>query len=215
MPFRRNRLPLAAALYLKDLDYDDAQIAADLAEGAVREALVRNRPPVRTPDEFNRRLKNDRSAVIRAQAEMTAILGESLAAAAAVASSLEDARVPVDAADAVTAQLGWLVFRGFPRVVPLATLRHYRRYLKGAAIRVERARLNPSGDRTKEAKFAPYWACYREAVRAPRPGFAATREAFRWAIEEYRISLFAQELHTPEPISPKRLDALAERLARK
>ena len=31
---------------------------------------------------------------------------------------------------------------------------------------------------------------------------------YRWMVEEYRISLFAQELHTPQPVSPKRLDAL-------
>jgi len=29
-------------------------------------------------------------------------------------------------------------------------------------------------------------------------------------VEEYRVSLFAQELHTPQPVSPKRLDALWE-----
>ena len=31
---------------------------------------------------------------------------------------------------------------------------------------------------------------------------------YRWMVEEYRVSLFAQELHTPQPVSPKRLDAL-------
>ena len=34
-----------------------------------------------------------------------------------------------------------------------------------------------------------------------------TLSEFRWMLEEYRVSLFAQELHTPEPVSPKRLDA--------
>ena len=80
-------------------------------------------------------------------------------------------------------------------------------------MRLERARLNPSGDLAKEAKLAPYWILYTEAVAgrsevkfAPKP-----LAEFRWMLEEYRISLFAQELHTPEPVSPKRLDAkLAE-----
>ena len=37
---------------------------------------------------------------------------------------------------------------------------------------------------------------------------AALLADYRWMVEEYRVSLFAQELHTPQPVSPKRLDAL-------
>ena len=106
-------------------------------------------------------------------------------------------------------QIAWLLPRGFPRTVPLATLRHYKRYLKGAQIRLERARLSPTADLKKEVLFAPYWAQYREAAKpeyAAQVYFAALTD-YRWMLEEYRISLFAQELHTPEPISPKRLDA--------
>ena len=106
-------------------------------------------------------------------------------------------------------QIAWLLFRGFPRTVPLATLRHYTRYFRGAQIRLERARLSPAADLQKEVLFAPYWAQYREAAK---PEYAAQVNSaaltdYRWMLEEYRVSLFAQELHTPEPISPKRLDA--------
>ena len=209
VPFRRSRIGFDAALYLKDIGYEDDRIAADLLAGAIRETLVRNRPAVRTAEEFEKRLTEDRSAIVKAQAKMTAILVESAATATRLHGLMEDERIPEETRDSVATQIAWLLFRGFPRVVPLATLRHYRRYLKGAQIRLERARLNPTSDLEKELRFAPHWAQYREAAKpeyAEKVNSAALAD-YRWMLEEYRVSLFAQELHTPEPVSPKRLDA--------
>ena len=219
VPFRRSRIGLDAALYLKDIDYADERIANDLLAGAVRETLVRNRPAVRTREEFDNRLNEDRSAIIRNQAEMTSILVDSAATAAKINRLLEDDRVPEETADSISTQLAWLLFRGFPRTVPLATLRHYKRYLKGAQLRLERARLSPSSDQKKEALFVPHWQRYREAIRLSTSQTSRTSQTsqtsfnasalndYRWMLEEYRVSLFAQELHTPESVSPKRLDA--------
>lgn len=204
-----NNQQLTAKLYLKDIDYEDNQIAADLLAGAIRETLVRNRPDVRTDEEFEKRLAEDRSEIVKTQAEMTAILIESAATATKLHGLMEDERIPEETKDSVSTQIAWLLFRGFPRTVPLTTLRHYKRYLKGAQIRLERARLNPAADLKKEVLFAPYWAQYREAAKpeyAEQVNSAALAD-YRWMLEEYRVSLFAQELHTPEPVSPKRLDA--------
>ena len=209
IPFRRSRIGFDAALYLKGIGYEDDRIAADLLAGAVRETLVRDRPEVRTAEEFEKRLAEDRSAIVKTQAEMTAILIESAATAAKLHGLMEDERIPEETRDSVSTQIAWLLFRGFPRTVPLATLRHYKRYLRGARIRLERARLSPAADLQKEVLFAPCWAQYREAAK---PEYAAQVNSaaladYRWMLEEYRVSLFAQELHTPKPISPKRLDA--------
>ena len=208
IPFRRKRIAFDAALYLKDVDYADERIAADILAGAVAETLVRGRPPVRTREEFERRLAESRSALVKVQSEMTSILVESAAAATSLNGLMADERVPEETADSVASQLAWLLYRGFPRNVPLAQLRHYRRYLKGAAVRLERARLNARGDLEKEANFEPYWEQYREAAKDRSGKFHPLALAdYRWMLEEYRVSLFAQELHTPEPVSPKRLAA--------
>ena len=219
IPFRLRTVPAAsslrgadtldAALYLKDIGYENDRITSDLLSGAIRETLVRNRPEVRTAEEFENRLTEDRSAIVKTQAEMTAILIESAATATKLQGLMEDDRIPEETKDSVSEQIAWLLFRGFPRTVPLATLRHYKRYLKGAQIRLERARLGPAADLQKEVLFAPYWAQYREAAK---PEYAAQVNSaaladYRWMLEEYRVSLFAQELHTPGPVSPKRLDA--------
>ena len=198
-----------ANLYLRDINYADDRIAADLLAGAIRETLVRNRPEVRTAEEFEKRLAEDRSAIVKAQAEMTAILIESAAMATTLHGMMEDRRIPGETADSVAGQIAWLIFRGFPRTVPLSTLRHYRRYLRGAQIRLERARLSPAADLRKEEAFSSYWTRYLEVAKPENAAkfSAAALAEFRWMLEEYRVSLFAQELHTPEPVSPKRLDA--------
>ena len=205
--FRRSRIDLDAALYLKELGYEDAAIAADILAGAVCETYVRNRPEIRTAAEFAHRLAEDRASLVRTQSEMTSILIESAAQARKLCGALSDERLAEETVDSVSEQLAWLLYPKFPRFVPLAILRHYRRYLKGAAIRLERARLSPAADLKKEALFAPYWQRYREAVKDQTRLSAAALTGFRWMLEEYRVSLFAQELHTPEPVSPKRLES--------
>ena len=207
VPFRRNRLDFDAALYLKEIDYSDAQISADLFTGAVAETFVRNRPPIRSAADFESRLKESRAELVHIQTEMAALMADSAAAAERVTRLLGDERISDETADSVAAQLAWLVFRGFVRTVPLAILRRYPRYLKGAVIRLERARLGMKADREKEARFAPFWQNYLNAVRERAKYDSTLLDEFRWMLEEYRISLFAQELHTPEPVSPKRLDA--------
>jgi ATP-dependent helicase HrpA len=84
---------------------------------------------------------------------------------------------------------------------PHAQLRHLTRYLKAVLIRGERAALQPAKDGDKARLLLPY-ADWEKSV-APD-----NAEAFRWLLEEYRVSLFAQELGTAVPVSPKRLEAL-------
>ena len=185
-----------------------------ILSGAIRETYVRNRPEVRNAEEFDRRLNEDRSALIKNQTEIEAIVRASEESAAQINRLLLDSRLPEETVDSVLEQLAWLTYPGFPKHVPLETLRHYRRYLKGAMIRIERAKLAPAADLAREEKFASYWLQYREAIKPENAALChppALRH-YRWMLEEYRVSLFAQELHTPEPISPKRLDAQWERV---
>jgi ATP-dependent helicase HrpA len=79
-------------------------------------------------------------------------------------------------------------------------LRHYPRYLRAMKLRSERARLNPAKERERAALLAPYVKVAREL--ADRPG----ADRLRWLVEEWRVSLFAQELGTAEPVSTVKLD---------
>ena len=76
-------------------------------------------------------------------------------------------------------------------------------------VRLERARNAPASDAAKDARLMPYWTRYVDAVTGANKGpfDPVALQRYRWLVEEYRISLFAQELKTSEPVSPPRLDA--------
>jgi ATP-dependent helicase HrpA len=94
-----------------------------------------------------------------------------------------------------------LVSGDFLARTPHIQLPHLFRYLRAVQIRAERAALSPAKDVEKAKQLAPF-AQWESRVPAPQ------REAFRWLLEEFRVSLFAQELGTAQPASAQRLKAL-------
>jgi ATP-dependent helicase HrpA len=109
----------------------------------------------------------------------------------------------------------------FLRVTPYEQLAHFPRYLKAMKLRAERWRQNPAKDAERTALLGPYVAAIaRLAVgRVPSPATGPKRgegtpptlqagavQRLRWLVEEFRVSLFAQELGTVEPVSTVKLD---------
>jgi ATP-dependent helicase HrpA len=86
------------------------------------------------------------------------------------------------------------------QATPYAQLPHFSRYLKAMKLRAERSRKNPAKDAERAAQLAPYVAAVGK-FRGREGG-----EALRWLVEEFRVSLFAQELGTAEPVSNVKLD---------
>ena len=93
-------------------------------------------------------------------------------------------------------------------------LPHLVRYLKALLTRAERAALNPAKDQERARQLAPYQAALHGLQAKGLKTVAARREVeeFRWLIEEFKVSVFAQELGTAVPVSPKRLDQQLERV---
>ncbi len=91
----------------------------------------------------------------------------------------------------------------FPARVPSGQLDEIPRYLRAVAVRAERAAVSPAKDADKARALAPFadWE-----TRVP----AENHDAFRWLLEEFRVSIFAQELGTAQPVSPARLRALGD-----
>jgi len=92
--------------------------------------------------------------------------------------------------------------------VEFETLRHLPRYLKALTLRAERAANNPVKDAERAKAVAPYQAALARLRATPPaiPDAARRVDGFRWLLEEFKVSLFAQELGTAVPVSPKRLD---------
>jgi ATP-dependent helicase HrpA len=122
----------------------------------------------------------------------------------AVAPSIEDMR----------SQLVSLIGPGFVTMTGVARLADLPRYLRGIGIRLQRLTANPPRDRQWMAEVQEVRGEFDDLVAALPPHHREAPEvvAIRWMIEELRISLFAQELRTPYPISTVRiyraLDAL-------
>lgn len=96
--------------------------------------------------------------------------------------------------------------------VPFCQLRHYPKYLKAMQIRSERARSNAAKDREKSARLQPWVTQLNETYRQLKSGDSRwnTWTQLRWMLEDYKVSLFAQELGTPRPVSEKRMRKLLE-----
>ncbi len=116
-------------------------------------------------------------------------------------------------ASPMAAELTALMPRRFLTTVPFGKLPDYARYLKALQIRCERAALNPVKDQERARQVAPYVAAGKELQAATLRTVEARQrvEEFRWLIEEFKVSLFAQELGTATPVSAKRLDEALER----
>ena len=100
-----------------------------------------------------------------------------------------------------------LVYPGFFAATPWAQLAHLPRYLTALDRRSPSTPSNPDRDARHSPSVGRGGERYRErrGARIARPaGRAAALESFRWSLEELRVSLFAQELKTPYPVSVKR-----------
>ncbi len=111
--------------------------------------------------------------------------------------------------DDLRAQLNGLIHPGFVRTVPKTRLQNFPRYLRAMRLRAERLRHDPVRDQARLLTVQGYWREYLK-LEAERGAGAPELDELRWLIEELRVSLFAQELKTPEPVSPKRLQKAIE-----
>lgn len=108
----------------------------------------------------------------------------------------------------VETQMQSLLYKGCFSQTPWDQLQHLPRYLKALRLRIEKQPSNPDRDGKHAASIGVYWDRWQaEMEKQSKLGDISPALAdFRWLIEELRVSLFAQELKTPFPISVKRLD---------
>ena len=102
-----------------------------------------------------------------------------------------------------------LVYKKCFSQTPWQYLQHLPRYLKALRLRIEKHPNNPERDGKNAASVGLIWQKWQEKITALEDAhlnISAEIQDFRWLIEELRVSLFAQELKTPFPISIKRLE---------
>ncbi|MBP6252552.1 MAG: DUF3418 domain-containing protein, partial [Rubrivivax sp.] len=126
---------------------------------------------------------------------------------------LKDSRATKETHDDVAAQLQRLVGKDFLARTPWTALQQLPRYLKGVVLRLDKWRADPARDAARLAELRPLEQRWSRRL-AELKGQADPRlDEYRWLLEELRISLFAQELRTPQPVSLKRLEKAWQQLS--
>lgn len=157
------------------------------------------------------------AAAARAEQELVSVgnqvckaVGDALAEYHAIQKRIKGAIVPawLSALNDIRDQLDHLVYTGFVLDTPLAQLKHLPRYLKAITKRLDRLQQNPAKDRPLALQVEPHWQKCKQRLDAARKRGAIPDELqhYRWLIEEFRVSLFAQELGTAEKVSGKRVE---------
>ncbi|HEY1092809.1 MAG TPA: ATP-dependent RNA helicase HrpA [Burkholderiaceae bacterium] len=120
---------------------------------------------------------------------------------------LKDSRnAPKEAAEDIAAQLQRLVPKTFVSATPWQQAQHLPRYLKAITGRLDKLRSDAARDAKLLAELRPLEQRFLRRLAERRGTPDARLNDFRWQLEELRVSLFAQELRTPQPVSVKRLE---------
>ena len=104
------------------------------------------------------------------------------------------------------AQLGLLLFNGFLRYTPLAQWQAIPRYLKAMEVRMDKQKPDSADVQALHRLNQRYWQNVQNQLKTREP--LPERDAFRWSLEELRVSLFAQALKTAYPVSVQRLEKI-------
>ena len=155
---------------------------------------------------FKRRIEEGRGRLTLIANEVARMAAVILLEYAAAARKIKDTKNAPDATTDCAQQLNRLIPKKFLQATPWDRLQHLARYLKAITLRLDKYRADPARDATRLTELRPQEQRYWRLV-AERKGAVDERMAeFRWLLEELRVSFFAQELRTPQPVSVKRLD---------
>jgi ATP-dependent helicase HrpA len=192
-------------------DYEELKEAVlDLALNQI----MRERDLPNNKESFDALCQQAKNKLSLLAQEIARLINSVVAAAAQTHKKVKQAKVP----DSVIADINGQVSRMFPAnflaSVDYAYLKHYPRYLKAIEVRLEKYRSNPERDAANMAEIEKFTKLYIRAV-ADRKGVRDEQlDAFGNAIDELRVSLFAQELRTPFPVSVKRLQKMWQLMQR-
>ncbi|MEO8389688.1 ATP-dependent RNA helicase HrpA [Polaromonas sp.] len=162
--------------------------------------------------EFKTRIDNGRGRLTLIASEVARLAAGILAEFAVAQRKIKDSKNAADAATDAAQQLQRLVPKRFLTTTPYGQLQHFPRYLKAITLRLEKWRADPARDTTRLAELRPLEQRYWRLLAERKGAMDARMHEFRWLLEELRVSFFAQELRTPQPVSIKRLEKAWQQL---
>lgn len=191
-----------AAMLLKHINADT--LRDDLTQAVCDRAFIGEDKLPRNEKAFKEQIKRARSRLPAVKEALSRYLQETAAAYAELNSKL--GKHPLT--HLLRLRLQTLLAPGFASHTPWAQWPRLPIYLKAMTLRLEKYSGNPSRDAAREADIQELEQMWQEKTDGlVKQGLPVSDDlaAFKWQIEELRVSLFAQELKTPYPVSVKRL----------
>jgi len=185
----------------------DQILSAGLERAFMQEPLPRN------ADEFNRRKEEGKARFGLLVNEIARLAGLVLAEYYTLPKKLQTIKAHAQASADIQSQLQNLVGKRFIADSDYNNLMHFPRYLKAINVRLEKLRADPTRDARLLSEWNQVAAPWQRAQKDRGAGDPKMQE-FRWLLEELRVSLYAQELKTPMPVSVKRLQKVWETMQR-
>nr|WP_257393348.1 DUF3418 domain-containing protein [Neisseria meningitidis] len=198
-----------AAMLLKHINADT--LRDDLTQAVCDRAFIGEDELPRNEKAFKEQIKRARSRLPAVKEALSRYLQETAAAYAELNGKL--GKHPLT--HLLRLRLQTLLAAGFATRTPWAQWPRLPIYLKAMTLRLEKYSSNPARDAAREADIQELEQMWQEKTDGlVKQGLPVSDDltAFRWMIEELRVSLFAQELKTPYPVSVKRLLKEWERL---
>jgi ATP-dependent helicase HrpA len=201
---------LQAALQLRNvLNADD--LKEDLLTAITDRAFIGDDAPPRTEKEFEAQRVRARARLPAVTAAATRLLSAIAEEYQRVSTRLASSKGPLARpAGDIRMQLSRMIYKGFFSATPWEELSHLPRYLSAMQLRLDKYGHDPERDAKHAESLAALTKRYDERLEKQRKAGVADPllEDFRWALEQLRVSLFAQELKTPYPVSYKRLEKM-------
>lgn len=198
-----------AAMLLKHINADT--LRDDLTQAVCDRAFIGEDELPRNEKAFKEQIKRARSRLPAVKEALSRYLQETAAAYAELNGKL--GKHPLT--HLMRQRLQTLLAAGFATRTPWAQWPRLPIYLKAMTLRLEKYSSNPARDAAREADIQELEQMWQEKTDSlVKQGLPVSDDlaAFKWMIEELRVSLFAQELKTPYPVSVKRLLKEWERL---
>ena len=181
------------------------ELLAQLIDLSLDRAFLLDPLPDSEPS-FLQRVQEGRGRLNLIAQEVARLCGTVLTEFSQVQRKIKDTRGQPEVVEEMQQHLQRLVGKRFLIETPYAQLQHFPRYLRAMQLRLDKLRSDPARDAAKRAELKPLDQRYWRLV-AERKGVMDERSReYRWLLEELRVSFFAQELRTPQPVSVKRLD---------
>ena len=191
-----------AAMLLKHINADT--LRDDLTQAVCDRAFIGEDELPRNEKAFKEQIKRARSRLPAVKEALSRYLQETAAAYAELNGKL--GKHPLT--HLLRLRLQTLLAAGFATRTPWAQWPRLPIYLKAMTLRLEKYSSNPARDAAREADIQELEQMWQDKVQSllkQNQPVSDDLAAFRWMIEELRVSLFAQELKTPYPVSVKRL----------